>query len=138
MLSLKGRSRGQTLGDKFANRVEVPKERQFIGLDAYQKLIDSVDVVLLATPPGFRPRHLRAAVEAGKHIFCEKPMAVGCAGSPQALETVRNGQGEETLARRRLLLALATASRARCSSGSHDGAIGDLTSSITALTTRAR
>ena len=58
-------------------RVKVDKERQFVGFDAYQKLIDSgVDVVLLATPPGFRPDHLAAAVEAGKHVFYEKPVAV--------------------------------------------------------------
>ena len=51
-------------------RADVKKKRQFVGFDAYQKLIDSgVDVVLLATPPGFRPAHLTAAIEAGKHVF---------------------------------------------------------------------
>lgn len=63
------------------NKVRVEKTRKFLGLDAYQHLIDSgVDVVLLATPPGFRPEHLRAAIEAGKHVFCEKPMAVDAPG----------------------------------------------------------
>ncbi len=62
---------------------------KFVGLDAYQKVIDNVDVVLLASPPGFRPWHLRAAVEAGKHIFCEKPMATDAVGVRHALESVR-------------------------------------------------
>ena len=63
------------------HKVRVETKRQFLGLDAYQRLINSgVDVVLLATPPGFRPQHLRAAVEAGKHVFCEKPMAVDAPG----------------------------------------------------------
>ena len=61
----------------------------FLGLDAYQKVIDSgVDVVLLATPPGFRPQHLKAAVAAGKHIFCEKPVATDAPGVRSVLETV--------------------------------------------------
>ena len=52
-------------------------DRCFVGFDAYKQVIDSgVDVVLLATPPGFRPLHLRAAVDAGKHCFVEKPVAV--------------------------------------------------------------
>src|SRR5207249_7241126 len=63
-----------TLKSEGGNQVKVDPEHCFIGLDAYQKLIDSgVDVVILATPPGFRPEHLQAAVAAGKHIFCEKP-----------------------------------------------------------------
>jgi predicted dehydrogenase len=59
-----------------ADRVEVPANRKFIGLDAYQNVIANCDLVILATPPGFRPVHLKAAVEAGKHIFTEKPVAV--------------------------------------------------------------
>ena len=71
------------------NKVQVDKERQFLGLDAYQQVIDSdVDVVLLATPPGFRPQHLRACIEAGKHVFCEKPMAVDAPGVRSVHETV--------------------------------------------------
>ena len=56
-------------------------DRKFVGLDAYQKVIDSgVDVILLATPPGFRPQHFEAAVEAGIHAFVEKPCATDIAG----------------------------------------------------------
>lgn len=62
-------------------KVKVEPDHQFVGLDAYQKVINSgVDVVVLATPPGFRPMHLKAAIEAGKHVFCEKPMAVDAPG----------------------------------------------------------
>jgi predicted dehydrogenase len=61
--------------------VDVPKERQFVGLDAYQHCIDAgADLILLATPPGFRPQHFEAAVKAGKHIFAEKPIAVDAPG----------------------------------------------------------
>lgn len=63
------------------DKVKVESTKKFIGLDSYQKLIESdVDVVLLATPPGFRPAHFRAAVEAGKHLFVEKPVAVDAPG----------------------------------------------------------
>ena len=64
----------------FTDRFDCPPERQFTGLDGYKDLIACCDVVLLAAPPAFRPLHLKAAVEAGKHIFCEKPMAVDAAG----------------------------------------------------------
>ena len=74
--------------EQFGQRVKVPVEARFVGLDAYQKVIDSgVDVVLLATPPGFRPQHLRAAVEAGKHVFCEKPMATDAPGVRSVLQS---------------------------------------------------
>src|SRR5262249_44116711 len=60
-----------------ADKIDVPPERCFVGFDAYKSVIASgVDVVLLAAPPHFRPLHLKAAVEAGKHIFAEKPVAV--------------------------------------------------------------
>ena len=74
----------------FGAKVDVPAERQFSGLDAYQKVIDSgVDVVLLGAPPGFRPQHLRAAIEAGKHVFAEKPMAVDVAGVKSVMESAK-------------------------------------------------
>ena len=71
-------------------KVRVDTNRQFLGLGAYQGVIESgVDVVLLATPPGFRPQHLRACIEAGKHVFCEKPMAVDAPGVRSVHETVQ-------------------------------------------------
>ncbi|MDT8302518.1 MAG: Gfo/Idh/MocA family oxidoreductase [Sedimentisphaerales bacterium] len=73
---------------KFGARVKVSNNSCFVGLDAYQQVIDSgVDVVLLATPPGFRPQHLRAAVEAGKQVFCEKPMATDAPGVRSVLKS---------------------------------------------------
>jgi len=80
----------KSLAEKYGTRVQVPPEKQFVGLDAYQKVIDSgVDVVLLASPPGFRPVHLRYAVEKNKHIFCEKPMATDAPGIRHVMESVR-------------------------------------------------
>jgi len=64
-----------------ATKIDVPPERRFAGFDAYKDVIASgVDVVLLAAPPHFRPLHLNAAVQAGKHIFAEKPVAVDAPG----------------------------------------------------------
>src|SRR5690606_1599973 len=71
----------KTLTEKMGKKVQVSKNNQFVGLDAYQKLLATdVDVVLLAAPPAFRPSHLEASVNAGKHIFCEKPFAVDAPG----------------------------------------------------------
>ncbi len=71
-------------------RVAVDPARKFVGFDAYQKVIDSdVDLVILATPPGFRPIHFEAAVAAGKHVFMEKPVAVDGPGVRRVLEAVK-------------------------------------------------
>jgi myo-inositol 2-dehydrogenase / D-chiro-inositol 1-dehydrogenase len=62
---------------RIANNHKIPKNNVFIGFDAYKKLLETdVEIVLMATPPAFRPIHLAAAVEAGKHVFFEKPVAV--------------------------------------------------------------
>jgi predicted dehydrogenase len=59
------------------DKIDVPDDRCFVGLDAYEKVLASgVDMVILATPPGFRPLHIQAAIAAGKHVFAEKPVAV--------------------------------------------------------------
>ncbi|MBI5801644.1 MAG: Gfo/Idh/MocA family oxidoreductase [Verrucomicrobia bacterium] len=69
------------LQKKAPERVKVEKDKRFLGFDAYRKVIASdVDVVLLATPPAFRPQHLKAAVEAGKHTFAECIAAVDAPG----------------------------------------------------------
>ncbi len=68
-------------------RVDVPEERKFVGFDAYQKAIPLADVVILATPPGFRPIHFEEAVKKGKHVFMEKPVATDPAGIKKVLET---------------------------------------------------
>lgn len=73
-----------------ADQIKVDKANKFIGFDAYQKVIDSgVDVVLLTTPPAFRPGQLKAAVKAGKHTFCEKPVAVDAPGVRKVLEAAK-------------------------------------------------
>jgi predicted dehydrogenase len=78
---------------KYGKRVQVPDGNRFVGLDAYLGVIESgVDVVLLCTPPGFRPQHIKAAVEAGKHIFAEKPMGTDVAGVLSALKAVNEGR----------------------------------------------
>lgn len=74
------------LGEK-GERVAVENEKIFTGFDAYQKVIDSgCDLVILATPPGFRPIHFEYAVKAGRNIFMEKPVAVDAPGVRQVLE----------------------------------------------------
>jgi predicted dehydrogenase len=78
-----------TLGkmSSIGTRVKVEKTNQFLGLDAFQKVIDSgVDVVLLATPPGFRPIHFAACIGAGKHVFCEKPVGTDVPGARSVLD----------------------------------------------------
>jgi len=78
---------------KSNHAVEIPDENCFIGFDAYQKVIDSgVDVVLLCTPPAFRPYHIEAAVDAGKHIFMEKPVAVDPVGARKVMISVKRAQ----------------------------------------------
>ncbi len=71
-----------------ADKIDVPEDRRFVGFEAYRQVISSgVDVVLLAEPPHFRPKHLKAAVDAGKHVFAEKPIAVDAPGVRSVLAT---------------------------------------------------
>lgn len=78
------------LKQKYGERVNIKKENLFIGFDSYKKLMATdVDVVLLAAPPNFRPDHLEEAVARGKHIFCEKPVAVDIPGIHRIQESVR-------------------------------------------------
>jgi myo-inositol 2-dehydrogenase / D-chiro-inositol 1-dehydrogenase len=78
---------------KKQKNVEVADDKCFIGFDAYQKVIDSgVDLVLLCTPPHFRPEHVDAAVNADKHIFMEKPVAVDPVGARKMLVSVKRAQ----------------------------------------------
>jgi predicted dehydrogenase len=72
----------QPIGD----RVAVNNDHIYVGLNAYQQLLPNVDIVILATPPGFRPTHLQAAVAARKHIFTEKPVAVDGPGIRTVLQ----------------------------------------------------
>ncbi len=96
------------LGDVLADRitscrerlaedgVQIADENCFTGFDAYQKVIESgVDIIILATPPVFRPGHVEAAVSAGKHVFMEKPVAVDPVGARQILASGEKAKGME-------------------------------------------
>jgi myo-inositol 2-dehydrogenase/D-chiro-inositol 1-dehydrogenase len=73
-----------------ASKIAVTPEMCFTGFDGYKKLLATdVDVVLLCTSPGFRPTHLQAAIDANKHVFCEKPVAVDATGVRSVIETAK-------------------------------------------------
>src|SRR5260221_851766 len=114
-------------GEKeIAHKIDVTDEHCFAGFDAYKQVIASgVDVVLLATPPHFRPIHLKAAVDAGKHVFAEKPVAVDAPGVRSVLATCE--------AARKKNLSVVSGLCLRYSYGFqeaikrlHDGALGEL------------
>ena len=111
---------------KHGEKAAVPADRQFVGWDAYQKVIASdVNYIILATPPAFRPMHLKAAIEAGKNVFTEKPVAVDSAGIKQVYELadLAKSKGLGVVAgtqRRHHAAYLETLKRVK------DGAIGDV------------
>lgn len=116
-----------TVGKKgMAAKLDVPADRHFVGWDAYKQVIASgVDLVILATPPAFRSIHLAAAIDAGKHVFCEKPVATDPTGIRSIIESAKKAK-EKNLAivagtqRRHQNAYIETIKRI------HDGAIGDL------------
>jgi len=121
-------AREDTKLKELGNSVELPEERCFVGLDAYEKVINSdANYIILATPPGFRPLHLQAAVAAGKNIFTEKPVGVDGPGIRKVLAAYEEAdkKGLHIVAgtqRRHQLGYLETLKRI------HDGEIGDITS----------
>lgn len=76
--------------------IDIPENRCFVGFDAYKKVLDlsDVDVVLLCTPPHFRPEHFAAAVNAGKHVFMEKPCAVDPVGVRSVLASAKQAKNK--------------------------------------------
>jgi myo-inositol 2-dehydrogenase/D-chiro-inositol 1-dehydrogenase len=74
------------------SKIDVPKERMFVGFDAYKQAMALADVVILATPPGFRPWHFEEAVKQNKHIFMEKPMATDGPGVRKVLEVAEEAK----------------------------------------------
>jgi predicted dehydrogenase len=74
-------------GASVKDRILVKDDAKFVGFDAYQKAISLADVVILATPPGFRPIHFEEAIKQGKHVFMEKPVATDPAGVKRVLES---------------------------------------------------
>ena len=121
-LSLKSLSAVKEIADK----IDVPREQQFVGFDAYKDVMATdVDVVLLTTPPHFRPMHLKAAIDAGKHVFAEKPVAVDAPGVRSVLETCAEAKRKN--------LSVVSGLCIRYDGGFretvkrlHDGAIGDI------------
>lgn len=112
----------------FAAAYRVTEEQCFTGFDCYRQVIDAgVDLVILATPPGFRPGHYAAAVAAGKHVFMEKPVAMDVAGALSVIRTseeaARKGLGVVSGTQRRHDPAYIETIRRL-----HDGAIGDVVS----------
>lgn len=106
-------------------KVDVPPERQFIGLDAYKHAIAAADVVVLATPCAFRPAHFEEAVRAGKHVFLEKPVAVDAPGVRRVLAAAEEAKRKN--------LKVAVGFQRRHKKGFqemvkriHEGQIGDL------------
>jgi predicted dehydrogenase len=116
------------LSKNLGSKVDVPPERRFVGLDAYKKAIDSLDkgdVVLLTTPPAFRPIHLEYAVEKERNVFMEKSFAVDAPGIRRVLKA---GQGA---AKKNLKIAGGLMSRhyrplEEAVKQIHDGAIGEV------------
>ncbi|ARA92259.1 dehydrogenase [Rhodothermaceae bacterium RA] len=106
-------------------RIDVPEERKFVGFDAYKEVIPLVDVVILATPPGFRPIHFSAAVEAGKHVFMEKPVATDAPGVRQVLEAAEVAKQKKLNVVVGLQRHYQTVYR-EWVQRLHDGAIGDI------------
>lgn len=112
-------------GSDVGDRVRVKNKRKFVGFDAYLDVIDSCDVVLLATPPGFRPLHVEAAVRAGKHLFVEKPIAVDAPGVRSVMASCRLAQEKGINVVSGLCYRYENSKRATIQRV-HDGAIGDI------------
>ncbi|HUF61063.1 MAG TPA: Gfo/Idh/MocA family oxidoreductase [Verrucomicrobiales bacterium] len=113
------------LSGRFQDTVKVTDQSKFIGFDAYLKAIDLADVVILATPPGFRPMMFEAAVDAGKHVFMEKPVATDAPGIRRVLEAAKKADEKKLkvvvgLQRHYETIYLETLKRIQ------DGAIGDI------------
>jgi len=120
--SLKALSADAELIDK----IDVPPERQFEGFDGYKGLLTTdVDVVLLTTPPHFRPLHLKAAIDAGKHVFAEKPVAVDAPGVRSVLETCEEAKRKNLSVVSGLCIRYDAGFRETIQR-LHDGAIGDV------------
>jgi myo-inositol 2-dehydrogenase/D-chiro-inositol 1-dehydrogenase len=126
------------MGDVFKDRLDgarqnlsvnknfaVDDAHTFVGFDAYQKVIESVDVVLLATPPHFRPMQLEAAIEAGKHVFCEKPMAVDGPGVRRVMAAAQKAKEKKLAVCSGFCYRYNTPTREHMAR-IHDGAIGPI------------
>lgn len=112
---------------KFGDKVAVKAENNYVGIDAYKRILDdpTIDLVLMTTPPGFRPQYVMDAVDAGKHVFAEKPSCVDPAGYRICLEADKKARANGT--------AIVTGTQYRRQTNYieaiqqiHDGVIGDI------------
>lgn len=79
--------------DTFKDRIKVDPEHRFIGFDAFKKVVASdIDIVMLATPPGYRPEHFEAAIDAKKHVFCEKPFGTDPVGVQRFMKAAKKSE----------------------------------------------
>ncbi len=113
--------------ERVSDYIKVPEEHKFVGLDAYKQAIELADVVLLASPPAFRPFHFEAAVRAGKHVFMEKPLASDAPGVRKILAAGKEAD------RKGLKVLVGLQNRYGYRQNEmikriHDGQIGELTS----------
>jgi predicted dehydrogenase len=108
-------------------KLDVPPDRRFTGFDGYKGVIEHSDVVLLATPPHFRPMQLKAAVDAGKHVFAEKPVAVDAPGVRSVLETCEEAKRKNLSIVSGLVLRYSYPFR-EAIARIHNGALGELRS----------
>jgi myo-inositol 2-dehydrogenase / D-chiro-inositol 1-dehydrogenase len=118
----------KSLSAKFQNQIDVPPDRRFIGLDGFQKAIDCLgktDLVLLATPPAFRPIHFEYAVRKGVNVFMEKSFAVDAPGVRRVLRAGETAK-EKNLKVAGGLMWRHDPPREECIRRIHDGAIGDV------------
>ena len=108
-------------------RIDVAQDRKFAGFDAYKGVIEASDVVLLATPPHFRPMHLAAALDANKHVFCEKPVGVDVPSVKKVMELCEKAKTKKLCVVSGLCYRYDEAKR-EVVAKIHDGAVGDIVS----------
>lgn len=118
--------RSNLMTQDVASKVAVTDDRCFVGFDAYRQVLDSdIDVVLLCSPPHFRPLHFKAAVAANKHIFAEKPVAVDAPGLRSVMETAEESRRKKLSVVSGLCYRYDLAKRETLKRV-HDGAIGEI------------
>jgi len=116
----------KALSDRMGGQFQIAEDRCFVGLDAFEKVLATdANYIILATPPGFRPQHLKAAIAAGKNIFTEKPVAVDAPGIRLVMQLADEAASKK--------LAIVAGTQRRHQAGYletlgrvHDGAIGEI------------
>ncbi|MFC1613708.1 Gfo/Idh/MocA family protein [Gemmatimonadota bacterium] len=124
--SLNALKKDRDLQAGLLKNIEVTEDRKFSGIDCYKRVMETdVDYVILATPPGFRPLHFEAAVQAGKHLFAEKPLATDPVGVSKIIKSAKAAKTKGLsvvvgLNNRHNLSAIQTVERI------HQGGIGEI------------